>query len=61
MRLVIGLHLRQPPRVRQEDKKNRVIRSSMRLQDYLKIIGNFLSMNPHSVFAVISEHCAEVL
>jgi len=30
-------------------------------KDYLQIIRNFRALNPRSVFAVISEHCAEVL
>jgi lysylphosphatidylglycerol synthetase-like protein (DUF2156 family) len=30
-------------------------------KDSLQIIRNFLAVNPRSVFAVISEHCAEVL
>src|SRR5437016_2791390 len=30
-------------------------------KDYLQIIRNFLALNPRSVFAVISEDCAEVL
>ncbi|MCL4787772.1 MAG: DUF2156 domain-containing protein [Verrucomicrobia bacterium] len=31
------------------------------LQDYRKVISSFLSVNPHAVFACISEACAEVL
>ncbi len=30
-------------------------------QDYRKVISSFLSVNPHAVFACISEACAEVL
>ena len=30
-------------------------------EDYPRIIGNFLSVNPNAMFSVISERCAEVL